>query len=267
MAGGQGGPGPGPLPAPGQSVPSIPAPWDRPILGTPIAEGSKSPKVGLGARLQAGTDPCQGRAGGHGERHHALSVEAGTCAEHHCPFPLKRGKRWSFTPSSPSGPGGSLLARTGSARPLPPPPGPPAPGSPWSWRGHIQARGKAQGLGRGHLTAGHQPGAAAQGCSDAFCKVGGGTRPGSCTGKVGAQLRAGERVLACLQTSPRQAPVDKHPCIPPALLPAEKLQDVRSPGSRRCGRQEPHPASRQLSSFPPSPRSSGARAGKLPAGL
>lgn len=120
VAGGQGGPGPGPLPAPGQSIPSIPAPWDCPILGTPIAEGSKPPKTGLGAQLQAGTDPCQGRAGGHRERHHALSVGAGTCAEYHCSFPLKRGKRWSFTPSSPSGPGGSLLARSDSAQPLPP---------------------------------------------------------------------------------------------------------------------------------------------------
>ena len=33
-------------------------------------------------------------------------------------------------------------------------------------------------------------------------------------------------MLACLQSSPQQAPMDKHPWIPPALLPAEKLQDV-----------------------------------------
>lgn len=64
VAGGEGSPAPGPTPAPGQRVPSIPAAWGHPIPGNPIAGGSELRRAGLGARLQAGTDPHgEGREG------------------------------------------------------------------------------------------------------------------------------------------------------------------------------------------------------------
>lgn len=165
----KGGPVLGPLPAPGQSVPSIPAAWRHPIMGTPIAKGSKPLRVGLG------TDLCWGRAGGHRKGHCALPARAGTCAECCCPFPLKKGKRWSFTPSSPSAPGrlgGNLLVVSAGLCSAPSSPLPPSTGltTELLWA-HP---GTAQGLG-GHS---HCLGISLQQrWGDVFCKLGGGTRP------------------------------------------------------------------------------------------
>lgn len=157
---------------------------------------------------------------------------------------------YSFLPLRSRQPGGSFHARSGSALPLPPllPPAP-APGSPQSWCGHWA---RLRGWGGGTAAAWGPHGRAPTGLRGLQPK--GAVAPsadwvvGPDPGPAGAK-RVLSLVLGCLQTSPQRAPTDTHPCIPPALLAAEKLRDARSPGSWRRGRH--HPASRQLSSFPP----------------
>lgn len=76
--------------------------------------------------------------------------------------------------------------------------------------------------------------------------MGGGSRAGSCRGRAGP----GEPILTCLHTLPHQVPVDKHPWIPAALLPAGKLGDTgwRVPGGwhgadRGCAKRHQAPLS------------------------
>lgn len=54
------------------------------------------------------------------QRRALCSTRAGTCVKCGCSFPLKRGKRWSFIPSSPAGPRDWEEATSCSALPLPP---------------------------------------------------------------------------------------------------------------------------------------------------
>lgn len=131
--GGKGGPVPGPQPAPGQSVPSIPAAWGRPILGTPMAEGSKPPQSRAGSPASGRDRSLPGK--GRRARRRAPCSTSWSQDLHRTPlpFPFEKGEKvefYSFLPLRPRRLRGSLLATSGSALPLPPLLAPLTPGSP-----------------------------------------------------------------------------------------------------------------------------------------
>lgn len=131
--GGKGDPGLGPQPAPGQSVPSIPAAWGRPILGTPIVEGSKPPQSRAGSPA-AGRDRSLLGKGRRARRRAPCSTSRSQdLPRTPVPFPFEKGEKvefYSFLPLRPRRLGGSLLAMSSSALPLPPLLAPLTPGSP-----------------------------------------------------------------------------------------------------------------------------------------
>lgn len=153
-----------PVSPPGQ-CPIRAAVWECPIRGLPQGrEGGdkRIPKRNPPERSLPGKGRrAQQRAGRHSKGQEG--TEKGTvlyqsCVKCRCSFPLKRGKRWSFIPSSPAGPREQQEALSCSALPLPAPLAP-ALGSPWSHCRHSQERDKAprpaRGWGRAQPLLGH----------------------------------------------------------------------------------------------------------------